>query len=71
MWSGPIRYVWMKAICPWVTSRFLLLLHRFLQGYRSRCKQAPCCVGAVCRGGIDHQFNFPLQFYKPCQNVIK
>lgn len=46
-------------------------LRRFLQGLRSRGKDASSCVGGVCGGGINHQFKFALQPDQTCQNVIQ
>lgn len=34
-------------------------------------EDAPCCVGSVCRGGVGHRFDFPLQFDQPRQDVIQ
>lgn len=56
MRSRPIiRHVWVKAGRPWV----------------ARGKDTPCCVGSVSGGGVDHRFDFPLQFDQPCQDVVQ
>ena len=55
MWSRPFRDVRVEAGRPRVAGG----------------KDAPCCVGSVCRGGIGHRFDFPLQFDQPCQDVIQ
>lgn len=54
MWSRPIGDVWVKAGRPWAAGG----------------EDAPCCVGSVRGGGIDHQFDFPLQFDEPRQDVV-
>lgn len=70
MLPRPIRDVWVKAQSPWVAAR-CVLFRSFLEGSGSRSKDTPCCMGGVSGGGVDHQFNFALQFDQPCQNVVQ
>lgn len=48
-----------------------ILLRRFLQGLGSGGEDASCCVGGVCGGGVDYQFDFALQPDQTGQNVIQ
>lgn len=64
MWPWPFRDVWMKAGRSRVAAR-CFMLWGFLKGGGCRGKDAPCCVGGVCGGGIDHKLNFSFQFDQP------